>query len=364
MKIKDQIRKFVTDRFYVSSPESLAHVAEMAVKLFPGPIIEIGGGNGHITKELLKVAKRYNRMVYVVDPYSLAREDAPLSHGAGGGYTLESLMKSVRSVGGESHFKLIQESSQDLDRETIRALGDLSFAFVDGLQYADAVTNDLYLVSQCPVIAVDDYKRHTELSQVASGVAKFVNESSDEYEMIIDTAIERSRVFLVHENMTESDEDKLDSLNWGGSGIERVVFEFILKTIPQGSKILELGAGYCSTHAFSMFYKPYSVDDNINYIGLYDNVTYVLAPRKNGGWYDKTMIESIPKDYSMIFVDGPSGHSREGILDNLDLLDLDVPMIFHDTNRKPERDLAIAVAERMGKEIVFYDDGDFWGVIK
>jgi hypothetical protein len=221
-------------------------------------------------------------------------------------------------------------------------------------------------VSKCPVVAVDDFTRKTELSQVAEGVDRFIGEVEDYITLVVDNETgQRSRGFLINESLTsQSEKEKLDSLKWGGSGIERTLFEYILRNIPQGSKVLELGAGMCSTKAFSMFYKPYSVDDNINYIGLYDGVAYVFAPRESGGWYDRTMIQSIPKDYSMIFVDGPAGHNREGILNNLDLLDLDVPMIFHDTNRKPERDLAIAVAEKMGKEIVFYDNGDFWGVIQ
>jgi len=164
-----------------------------------------------------------------------------------------------------------------------------------------------------------------------------------------------------------SKQDKLNNIVWGGSGIERALFEFILDKIPEGSKVLELGAGLCSTVAFATFYVPYSVDDNPNYIGLYKGVNYILAPRHNGGWYDRDIINAIPKDYAMIFVDGPSGHNREGILCNLDVLDTNVPIIFHDTNRLPEKALAVDVSEALGKKITFYnskDHGDNWAVIE
>lgn len=158
--------------------------------------------------------------------------------------------------------------------------------------------------------------------------------------------------------------ESLDLLAWGGSGIERAFFDWILATFPAGSKVLELGAGFCSTKGFSLCYETYSVDDNMAYLNLHEGVSYVFAPIQDG-WYDRKIIDAIPKDYDFIFVDGPAGTGRRsGILKNLDVLRNDVPILFHDTNRPKERDLVFAVAEKLRKHANFFDEGDFWGIVR
>lgn len=163
--------------------------------------------------------------------------------------------------------------------------------------------------------------------------------------------------------MTET--KNLEGHLWGGSGIERVLFDFILNTIPEGSTIVELGSGYCSTKAFSAFYKTYSVDDNVQYQNLFEGVNYIYANNING-WYNRqSIVDNLPEEYSLVFVDGTSGEgNRNGLLNNLDIFRDDVTFIFHDTYRVPEKNLAIEVANALGKSITFYEDGDFWAVVK
>lgn len=134
----------------------------------------------------------------------------------------------------------------------------------------------------------------------------------------------------------------LDMHKWGGSGIEREVFEFIYERFPLGSRILEIGAGHCSTKIFSQFYHLTSIEDNRDYINWYES-TYIHAPLVNG-WYDIEILkEFLPKGYDLIFLDAPSGEgNRGGFLDNIDLF-LNVPVVVHDTNREPERKLAVDI---------------------
>ncbi len=157
----------------------------------------------------------------------------------------------------------------------------------------------------------------------------------------------------------------LENHIWGGSGIEKCLFDFILKEFKEGSTIIELGAGYCSTKAFSNYYNTYSIDENIQYINLFPNVNYLHAPKKND-WYDRDLVKNfIPSEYSLVFVDGPSGEgNRNGLIKNIDLFKSNVSFIFHDTYRESEKNLAITIANNLNREVEFYTEGDYWGYIK
>lgn len=152
---------------------------------------------------------------------------------------------------------------------------------------------------------------------------------------------------------------------WGGSGIELELFQFILNEFQEGSTIVELGSGYCSTKAFSLYFDTYSIDQNLDYINIFDSVKYLHAPITNG-WYDRELVKNfLPKKYSLVFVDGPLGEgNRSGLIDNIDIFDKDSSFIFHDTYRGPEKKLANDIAKIINKEIFFYENSDFWGYIK
>lgn len=106
----------------------------------------------------------------------------------------------------------------------------------------------------------------------------------------------------------------IDSIDWGGSGIEKCTFEYISNLIPHGSTVIELGAGMVSTLAFSSIYNLISVEHNPNFM-IYEGVKYIHAGIIDG-WYDRSKLLSLP-DHQMVFIDGAS---REGILKNLDLI--------------------------------------------
>lgn len=161
----------------------------------------------------------------------------------------------------------------------------------------------------------------------------------------------------------------LENHKWGGSGIERELFEFILNNFNTNSIIVEIGSGICSTKAFSTFYKNfYSIDDNPDYLNLYENVNYICAPLKYSSdhiWYDIDIVKNkIPEKQDLIFLDGPTGSgNRNGILKHLDILSPDVKIIVHDTYREAESTLANNISKLMNKKIDFYQTSDYWAYL-
>ena len=150
---------------------------------------------------------------------------------------------------------------------------------------------------------------------------------------------------------------------WGGSGIEKSLFDFVKTQIKKDDIIIEFGSGYCSTKAFASLCTLYSIDDNRRYQNLSDNVKYIQAPLIYG-WYDsETVVKNIPNHYSLIFIDGPAGAgNRNGILNNLNIF-IDVPFIIHDIYRSEEETLAKNIASRLNKTCKFYKDNDYWAYI-
>lgn len=128
---------------------------------------------------------------------------------------------------------------------------------------------------------------------------------------------------------------------------------------PKGSVLLELGSGE-GTQRLSEHFTIYSVEDNEKYLDLYDT-TYLHVP-KNGTWYNvdklREELKRVPK-YDVLLIDAPAaflGTERLGILANLDLFNLDVPIIVDDTHRDAERLLARRLWSITGRRWQCFDD--------
>jgi hypothetical protein len=139
---------------------------------------------------------------------------------------------------------------------------------------------------------------------------------------------------------------------FGGSGIEKPLHDWVVRHLPPGRTILELGSGQGSTKHLSRFYQMVSVEDKTQFLGLYDS-HYIHAPIV-GGWYSLEALQAqLPRQYDLLLVDGPTGEgNRWGFLHHLDLFRTDVPIIFDDTWRQAERDLSQQVAQVTGKRVV------------
>ena len=127
---------------------------------YEGDLVEIGLGYGETTIKLLKLAKQYGRKVIGIDPFE---GEMPESYR----YSYEKFCSAIE--GYEDYFILLKEKSNcQKARDIVNR--PICFAYVDGLQYADAVLSDIYLVENANIIMVDDFDRDGTISQVPRAV--------------------------------------------------------------------------------------------------------------------------------------------------------------------------------------------------
>lgn len=137
--------------------------------------------------------------------------------------------------------------------------------------------------------------------------------------------------------------------NLNGWALPEEAFEWILKNIPQGSTILELGSG-SGTKELVKFYKVYSVEQNFVWVGKEPKSNYIYAPLVDG-WYDEKMFKSLPKEYDLLIVDGPIGKDRGNFVKFCERFN-DVPFLIDDTQRTIDREMAFSVAKKLNKNVL------------
>jgi len=158
----------------------------------------------------------------------------------------------------------------------------------------------------------------------------------------------------------------INEIRWGGSGIEKILFDHICDLLPEGKTILEFGSGYVSTGAFRSRYNVISIDQDKQYQNIYDGVTYIHAPLVDG-WFDPFEIHSkLNSNYDLIFIDAPSGSgNRHGFVDHLYMFKTNIPIVIHDTYRSSEIDLCLSLEKKLNKKCQFFSKGgDHWGIIQ
>lgn len=143
--------------------------------------------------------------------------------------------------------------------------------------------------------------------------------------------------------------------NLNGWAISYKLYEWIVENLSEGSTILELGSGK-GTLELCKKYKVYSIEHDENWLGLAKDSNYIYAKIKNYGdyhWYDTASLDDLKNiKYDLILVDGPTGKiGRIGFLKHLDIFNTNVPIIFDDTNRIPEKELATEVSKKLGKKM-------------
>lgn len=144
---------------------------------------------------------------------------------------------------------------------------------------------------------------------------------------------------------------KVNKNNLGDFAIGYNLFNWIVENIPHGSSILELGSG-TGTHELGKIYDTHCVEDNDQWVNKFNNLTYYYSPIKNG-WYDRKFLNNLPKDYSLLIFDAPRGDiGRTKVLENLDLFNLEVPIIVDDTHRKVEKNIAEQLISKLDKSFI------------
>lgn len=147
---------------------------EEALQNHDGDIVEIGAGLGETTKLLLELAAKYDRKVYVIDPFESGWKDMP--HDYGRPYTLSGFHANVHNH--KDRLVIHQINSLSEKADTICRGISISFAFIDGLQYKGAVLNDLVICDHAHLICVDDMDRVTNDSEVPSAVKDYIRETN------------------------------------------------------------------------------------------------------------------------------------------------------------------------------------------
>lgn len=154
-------------------------------------------------------------------------------------------------------------------------------------------------------------------------------------------------------------QDNNTNPNLNDFAISSEMFSWIKDNIPFGSTILEFGSG-SGTIELCKHYKVFSIEHDKNWIGHCKESNYIHAPIKDYEsfqWYDKDIVKQhLPSDYDLIIVDGPPNNpetqviGRHGFIENLDMFDVSVPIIFDDVNREDEYKNMIDAVNTLGKE--------------
>lgn len=143
--------------------------------------------------------------------------------------------------------------------------------------------------------------------------------------------------------------------SFGGWSISKELFDWILNNIPKGSTILELGSGD-GTKELVKFYNVYSVEHDIEWVGLVPESTYIYAPLIDG-WYDVEVLkDKLPITYDLLLIDGPIGKNRVNIIHHYEMFNKNVPIIIDDTNRENDKRMSLFLSEKFDKTITFSVD--------
>jgi hypothetical protein len=139
-----------------------------------------------------------------------------------------------------------------------------------------------------------------------------------------------------------------DKQNLNGWALPEEAFEWILKNIPKGSTILELGSG-SGTKELVKYYTVYSVEQDVNWMNKEPKSKYIYAPLVNG-WYHKKLFNQLPKKYDLLIVDGPIKKDRCNFTKFCHKFN-NVPFLIDDTQREDDRKMALEVAKILNKKV-------------
>lgn len=155
--------------------------------------------------------------------------------------------------------------------------------------------------------------------------------------------------------------------------ITKNLFDYIRKTLPEGSTILELGSGW-GTGELAKYYTMYSVEHDEEWLDKY-NTTYLHVPLKEHKplanhlttlWYDADILrDKLWKcKYDLLLIDGPP-QTRSGFYKYHDLFDTDAIWVFDDMHREIDKRVVGSVASKLEKPYVVYcsEDGKPFAVL-
>jgi hypothetical protein len=147
-------------------------------------------------------------------------------------------------------------------------------------------------------------------------------------------------------------------MNYGGSGVEKSVIDWIIARTQSPDTVIELGAGDVSTPAISAHCGLISIENDYMWCDRWPKVRYINAPI-HGEWYDPVFLERHAEALTQAkgtLVDGPYCEKRIGMLARLYLFNLDGFFIFHDSKRDDVIGLSVAIAQHVRRPVKFLPD--------
>lgn len=133
--------------------------------------------------------------------------------------------------------------------------------------------------------------------------------------------------------------------------LPKEVFFFLRRRLAPMSAVVELGSGEGTAALVEMFGRVHTVEHDEAFVGKVPGAHYIHAPIVDG-WYSRDVLrERLPHRYDCLIVDGPPGDiGRAGLLKNLDLFPR-VPVVVDDVHRKPDFEIAAAIAQAWGEHL-------------
>jgi len=148
--------------------------------------------------------------------------------------------------------------------------------------------------------------------------------------------------------MTKAQKRYLDLIQFDGWMIGRETVEQLLKIVPVGSTVLELGGGV-GTAVLRAFYDVKTFENDAEWRGFN---SYYAVESINGDWYDFDERDGrLFRDYDCIIIDGPKKtYKRDGFIEHMDKFNLDVPIVVDDTEREAGKRIVKAIEKATGRK--------------
>lgn len=146
---------------------------------------------------------------------------------------------------------------------------------------------------------------------------------------------------------------------FGGGSIEKGMFDFIRKILPDGKTILEFGSGW-TTSQFLKYYNVISIEHDREYATKQGNNHKLYLAELKDGWYDPAIVaEALRNQYDLILVDGPPNIGRTGLIKNLLLFNgAKCNILFDDVNRDRDRQAMEAFCKKHGYSYKIFPGGE------
>tara|TARA_R110002074_G_scaffold104663_1_gene226019 strand:+ start:9680 stop:10207 length:528 start_codon:yes stop_codon:yes gene_type:complete len=144
--------------------------------------------------------------------------------------------------------------------------------------------------------------------------------------------------------------------------------DFLHHHFPNGAKILELGSGYGTNSLLDRGFDVSSIEQDPKWAFKYHE-NYILCPLKVSPkteifWFDADYLKGkLPLEYDILLIDGPTGQTEDyddcrlGILEHLDLFNMNAYILVDDINRSYELELFHTL--RKGKYSILASEARF-----